>query len=76
LIEEDLIEMARSKFQEYMLATYSQEELRNLRPDLENQIRVSATSRIMSFDEETDIKMSLVSELDDFDFTELFPSVH
>jgi len=59
-----------------MLITYTPEQLQAAQPNLEKQIRVSAAQRVMSFDEDYEVKKALVEELESLDLNSIFPSVH
>ena len=75
-IEEDLIQMAKSRLQEFLLASFDSDRLDLVRPLLSSVVRKVAYSRIMASDADHEVKESLLEELQDMPMEDLLPPVH
>lgn len=71
-----LIEMARSKLQEHILATISLKDLPKMRPIIEAQIRMIAKNRVLVYIEVDTHKDAVIQVLDKESLDDIFPSVH
>jgi len=76
VVERELVEMARSKLQEYVLVRVPNERLRVLRPVLEAWVRAVAQEKILSSDEEDGVKESVMTRIQNESLADLLPQVH
>ena len=75
-IEEDLVQMARSRLQEFLLASYSPDDLAGVRPAVHQAVQRAASAWIVAADGDQDVKSSLLEQLDGLSEDDLVPSVH
>lgn len=68
MIEEDLTEMARSKFQEQLLAKIPSTRLKRLKSIIEKMIQKAVQERILFADEEEDVKLRALDSIRTEDF--------
>lgn len=62
-IEEDLVEMAKSKLHESILASFTPEDIPKLRPALEMAVKASAMEKVAGYDEDQNVKDEIVLEV-------------
>jgi len=62
-IEEDLIEMARSKLQEHILASYPRDDIPGLREAVHAAMRQTAVEKVTGYDEDETVREELVEEV-------------
>ncbi len=76
IVEMELIEMAKSKLQEFIMTQVSKDSIRLLKPILETWIRVAAQERALSFDEDDYIKEQVLSAILSENVSDVIPTVH
>ena len=62
-IEDDLIEMARSKLQEHMLSSYPEGVVPALREEIRSAMRLIARERVTKYGEDEPLRTELVDEV-------------
>ncbi len=76
LIEQDLIQMAQSKLQEFLLASFVDGDQEKVKTRVSDSIRKIAAAKIRSSEEDQDVKDALVHELYLMDSNDLLPPIH
>ncbi len=76
LIEQNLIQMAQSKLQEFLLASFPDGEQDRVKKRVSDSIRRIAANKIRSSEEDQEVKEGLIQELYSMSPNDLLPPVH
>ncbi len=74
-IEEDLIEMAKARLQEFLLGAFP-DDSSVVRQTAIVAVKRVAASKIIASDQDTEIKKNLLTQLNEMSMEDLIPQVH
>lgn len=74
--ERSLVEMAKTRLQEYVFIHISNDKIKMYRPLIETWVRAVTLERVMNYNEEDSIKESVMRSIQIENLSDLIPFVH